>query len=330
MRNLLEKYGYRQFMAPENEGNGGGEGDNKDTNAGGEGGEGEGKKQEQSALDKATGLLSTRKKPEGETEENNDAADKGKQVDDGRPKGLADKFWNPEKKSINTDALIKAHQDAEKALGTLRREKGIAADVPEKPEGYFDAEFKLPEEVDRLALEGPDDPGLKAFSKVAHKYGIGKDAARGIVVDMMREMNATAAAPIDPEAEREALGDGADELIDGVYVWLEGMERSGKFGADDIDQAINLSQTAQGIRFLAKCRSMTGAAPIPLGLPAGDRGMSAEDWHTAYREAVKAGDYKEQARLDSISASIFGTEAGTGPQIQGIPNQKDVVKEGRK
>lgn len=327
MYELLKKYGYRSFMAPDKEEGAGdadtGKGDgNVDA-----GDKGEKKEEPKTRVSEADGLLGTRKKAE---EDGGKKEEDQKTVDDGRPKGLAEQFWDAEKKVIKTDALIKSQLDTKAAYDKLKRDKGIATDVPEDAADYFKDGIELPAEVDRLALEGPDDPGLKAFGKVALKYGLGKETAKNIVRDMMVEMNEQAEAPIDPEQERAALGDGAEELIDGVYVWLEGMEKQGKFGESDIEHAIGLSRTASGIRFLAKMRGMTGETPIPLGLPQGSRGMSQEDWHTEMREAVKAKDYKRQQELDDIGEKIFGTEAASGSPIKGIPNQKDVDRHAKK
>lgn len=296
------------------------------TGAGGDGGaKGTG---QPSKLKDAGGLLGTRKKGEGDGK--GDGEGEPKPGADGRPAHVPEKFWDAKTKTVKHDDLAKAYSTLEKSFGDLKRSKGVGDDVPESPEEYFKDGLELDKEVDRLAIEGPDDPGLKAWGKIAHKYGVGKETAINIAKEMFKEMNASAPAPVDLEQERDALGANADELIDGVFIWLEQQETGGKFGGDDIDVALSISHTAEGIRFLNKVRSMSGEKPIPLGLPAGNRGMSQEDWHTEMREAVKKQDYKRQEELEQLGPSIFGTESSTGSPIAGIPNQKDVDRSARK
>lgn len=273
-------------------------------------------------------LLGTRKPKEGEADPNAPPPQPGK---DGRPAHVPEKFWDPKTKTVKHDDMAKAYLAIEKAHGELKRSKGIGADVPDDEAGYFGDEGLKLEDAKNFGEEVPaDDPGLKTWAKVAKKWGVGKDAAIGMAKDMFKGMNEHAPAPIDIEAEREALGAGGDELVDGVFLWLEGQEQAGKFGAEDIDVAVDLANTAAGIRFLAKMRAMSGEAPIPLGLPQGHKGMSADEWHAEMRDAVRAKDYKRQAELDAISGSIFGTEAASGSPVMGVPLQRDIARGARK
>lgn len=322
---------------PDDNANGGTGDDDKSGDQGDKGGgAGDGDKGGTSdKLKGAGGLLGTRKQADDKGSDQNADADKGDKGDkpgaDGRPAHIPEKFWDAKTKTVKHDDMAKAYSALERNFGDLKRSKSLGGEVPEKPEEYFgDQPLKL-EGAERFGSEvAPDDPGLKSWGKIAHKYGVGKETAVAIAKDMFKEMNASAPEPIDLEAERAALGDGADEQIDGVFLWADKMEREGKFGGDDIDHVIDLSSTASGIRFLAKVRGMSGERPIPLGLPTGNRGMSQEEWHSAMRDAVKAKDYKKQGELDAISGAIFGTEAASGSPIGGIPNQKDVDRSARK
>ena len=338
MNKLLEKYLLRGItFAPEDEGKGGGDdgkggGDGGD-DKGGAGGDGKGDEGKGSLGAKPGGLLGTRKPKEGEGEGDGKG---GKQEDakpgaDGRPAHIPAKFWNAETKTVKHDEMAKAYGALEKNFGDLKRAKGLGEDVPESEDEYFGGEGLKLEEAQNFGEEvAADDPGLKTWAKIAKKWAIGKDAAIGIAKDMFKGMNEFAPAPVNIEAEREALGSGADELIDGVYLWLDGQERAGKFGAADIDVAVGISHTADGIRFLNKVRSLSGEKPIPMGMPAGHKGLSQEDWHSEMRDAVKAKDYKRQAELDEMGPAIFGSEASTGSPIGGIPNQKDADRHAKK
>ena len=223
---------------------------------------------------------------------------------DGRPEGLSDKFWDPVKKAPKVDDLAKSYVELEKEFGKLKRSKSVGGEVPENADDYFKEPIQLPKEVTNLALPA-DDPGLKVAAGVFQKYGIGKDAAVGIIKDIFAGMNDHVSPPIDPDAEMEALGKGGAALIDGVFVWANGKVEGGQFSDDDADVIAGLSQTAAGIRFLAKMREMSGEQRIPIDPGTGKRGMSFDQIQEAYKEAVKKGDYKEQARLDELRDEMF-------------------------
>lgn len=296
----------RIAFAPENEGgNGDGaddgtEGADKGAGDGEGGGNKEGDGKPASKLDKA-GLLGRRTKAEEEP------ADKGKQEEapkDGRPVGLPEKFWDATKKAPKTDDLVKAYTDLEKAHGALKRGKGPAGEVPETPEGYFGDKFEVPEGAKNIPVPA-DDPGLKASAKVFHKHGIPKDIGIAIVKDMLVEMNEHVAAPVDPDAEFEALGKGGAALLDGVFTWADGRIDAGDFSDDDAAIIADLSQTAAGVRFLAKFREMSGEQKIPIDPGTGKRGMSFNAIQEAYKAAVNSKDYPEQERLDKLRDELY-------------------------
>lgn len=302
------------FAPPGDEGTGddkaGGDGDDKSGTGDGTGDDGSADKAggsgNKSALD-GKGLFGKRAKPDGGGDGNGDGtgADDVKDAPkDGRPAGLPEKFWDATKKAPKTDDLVKAYTDLEKAHGALKRGKGPAGDVPESPEGYFGDKFEVPEGAANIPVPA-DDPGLKASAKVFHKYGIPKDIGIGIVKDMLVEMNQHVAAPLDPEAEMASLGKGGPALLDGVFVWAEGRVNAGDFSDDDAGVIAGLSETAAGIRFLAKFREMSGEQKIPIDPGTGKRGMSFTQLQDAYKEAVKKQDYPEQERLDKMRDEMF-------------------------
>ena len=239
-------------------------------------------------------------KGEAEEEAGSDEPKEGE-----RPSHVPEKFWDPETKAVKSDDLAKAYAELEIAHGKAKRGKGIGEDLPESPEGYFGEDgLELPKEVDRLKTS-PDDPGLKAWSEVAHKYGIGKEVATSIAQDMFVNMNKFADAPIDPEVEREAMGPNAKAQIEGVELWLDSLDATGVMSDDSADIAMQLSQTASGLKFLTMMRAQSGARPIPID-PVGDAaGMSPDEFNEAYKQAVKDKDYAKRAKLDAMRGAVF-------------------------
>lgn len=319
---LLLKY-RRPLFDKEAEGGSGGVGE------GGEVTEGEtketGENTEGDAKGKIAGGLLDRRKSDEKSDDGPPIKQK-ETHDDGRPEGISDKFWDAEKKAVRTDALVKSYAELEAAHGKLKREKSVGGEVPEKAEDYFRDGLDLGDDVDRLTVDGPDDPGLKAWGKICHKYGIGKELAVNLARDMFGEMNEFAPAPIDPDQEYEALGKGADAIIDGVFTWVDGAERSGKLTDGDVEIINDLQRTAKGISFLASMRAMAGEDRIPIIPSTGKRGLTADQWHEEMKDAVKAKDFKRQAELDEMSVGIFGDAPSHGGRPGGVNAEKQLTR----
>lgn len=314
--------GPKPVMSPPDEtGNDGGDqGGNQgaDQNAGGDAGNGSdngaGNQGNDSRTRKIGGLFSQRQQANGDASAGDDSDEPP--PSDGRPAGLAEKFWDADKKAIRIDALTTAYKDLERVHGELKRSKGsIGGEVPEDASGYFSEGIQIPENADRFGSLTADDPGVKAFADVCKARGIGKDLASAIMSDMLVAMNEHAAIPIDPEQEMRSLGKGGPSLVDGLFVWCEGLEAAGQLSGEDLDVIEGLAGTAKGIRLLAKFRNMTGEQPIPIDPGGGVNGMSLDQLDTAYKEAVKKGDYAEQERLDALRAKI--NPEGQAPGISG-------------
>ena len=290
-----------------------------DDDKGGDDDEGDKGGDKSGLADRLKGSLLDRGDKGGEGDKGEKKPEEDKGGDDGRPAGVPEKFWDAKTKTVKSDDLAKAYGELEKSHGALKRSKGLGDDVPDTADEYFKDGLELDKEVDRLSIEGPDDPGLKAWGEVAHKFGIGKAAAIGIAKEMFKTMNGHAPAPIDPEAERAALGPNHAAVVDGVFTWIEGLDRSGKLGDNDADTVLSLARTANGIRFLAKMREMSGERTIPLNPPGGgdQGGMSPEEHQAALIEAIKTKNYKEQARLEKLGESIFGTDPANGSPLRG-------------
>lgn len=271
-----------------------------------------------SRFDVGLGKLRTQE----EEQEEQDGKDP-KEVKPGeRPAYVQEKFWDAKTGQIRHEAMAKAYGDLETKL----RNGGKVDPNDTVPEtatvaDYFGEEIALDESVDRIGVT-MDDPGLKVAADVFHKYGIGKATALNIVKDMFKGMNEHAPAPMDPDAELKSLGPNGKAVIDGTYAWLNKIDAEGQLNDDDAETAISLMGTARGVKFLNKIRGMTGEQAIPMGqhIPASG-GMSPQEWHQAYGAAIKAGDEKEQERLDNMSAGVFGNAPASGSPIRGIPGR---------
>lgn len=268
-------------------------------------------------------------KSEDENSDDDDGEDDddGKQQDEdskARPDDVPEKFWDNDKGEVKTSSLLKAFNDTKKALDTLKRDKGAKIGAPESAEDYFKEGLELDEDSP-FSIDGPDDPGLKAWAEVGKKYDLPKDVVVGIAKDWLKEMSPHAAEPIDPSAEKEKLGKNAQNIIDGVFTWLEGQEKN--FDDGDIEVIDQLSQTANGVKFLAKMRNQSGEQPIPVS-SVGSTTMSANEWHSKYNQAIKDNNYAEQERLDALSAKLWPDGIPRSDVPDSISNQERMNKKG--
>lgn len=296
---------------------GGGQGGGSGGDAGGDGGGGPGKGAAAGSKGGASGVDRTGSMFSGSGQDGGggepDPAHKAAHDDPDRPENIPAKFWDPEAKAVRTDDLLKSYQKLEAAHGKLRGSKGIGGDVPESPEGYIgEGDWETPD-LDRVREIAPDDPALQGWAKIAHKYGIGKEAMLGIAKEFLAEINPGLPEPVNPEHEKEKLGEGADRLLAGIETWFTGLYEGGQISDDEYAYMIAMGSTATGVTLLSKMRELSGEKPLPyIRGEVGAEEMSEAQWHEAMRAAVKAKDYAEQERLEKVGESIFGTApAGT-------------------
>lgn len=144
---------------------------------------------------------------------NNDGVEKQK------PEGLADKFWDPKKGELRTDALIKSYGDLSEKM--RQKNEDYKAEIRAELEGESKSE-DVPESVDGYALAdelkeaiADDDPLLAAFREAAHESKLPVSVFNSIV----GKVAASQVAP-DPAAEKAKLGEDADTRIEAVEKYI--------------------------------------------------------------------------------------------------------------
>lgn len=257
------------------------------------------------------GAMSQFRSKEGEEEDdaaNGDGSEEKKEPSE-RPDFLPEKFKTVED-------MAKAYSQLEKKMrdgGKKDPDDIIPSEVNAKT--YFGDDFKLGDDVKNLGLT-TDDPGLEVAAGVFAKYGIGTKTAASIVREVFKGMDAHAPVPIDPEQEFKSLGNNAQAVIDANYAWLNKMDAEGRLSDDDAEVAIELMNTARGVRFLNKMRSSAGERSIPLGshVPAGGN-MSPEEWQAEHGKAIAEGNHKRREELERIGGAVHGNNRGGAVRI---------------
>jgi hypothetical protein len=245
-----------------------------------------------------------------------------------RPAHVPEKFWDPEKRAIRTDAVLTSYAGLERLVGMpeerqaveyrehLRRElaaepgvpagEGAAGEVPASPEGYIAA---LPPEL--LAYHGvePTDPTVTALAGIAHKLGLPAGvAAAGVTLALERIApqpdQAAEDARIASELERlgETVEAGAERAVAVRDRLLD------LLNADDAAAIANSVTTAEAffsLEMLLHKINQAWPAPEPLR-PA--RSAPAPDQQPHGRPPVPrevSGEARDRLRglLDQIEAS---------------------------
>jgi hypothetical protein len=208
----------------------------------------------------------------------------------GRPEGLPDQFWDPDKNSVRAGELAKSWLDLRRKVS---RGEGT---IPEKPEAYT-----LPEVEGGKDLVPADDPLWTTMRGAAHAAGVTQKQLEALAKPFL-EFGLKARGekkPADPAAEQaaveaatkaemERLGPNARVLVADMKGWIGGMESRGQLTKDEAG-ALRLLGNAAGIRALAKLRELTGEKPIPTDNLAAEGGTEA-DARRIMREGMQKND----------------------------------------
>jgi hypothetical protein len=226
---------------------------------------------------------------------------------DGRPEGLPDQFWDAEKKEVRLAALVKAANDMRARLA-----RGGEEAPPASADGYaLPAVEGLPKEL----VPPNDDPVWSAVRKAAHEAGLTQKQLEAVarpylaaVAEQAKqrqpatEQDAAAAY----EAELARLGPQGRQVVHEVGAWLSGLVARGVMTGEEYAALQGIS-TAEGVRALAKLRSMAGEKPIPLSA-LDDGAMSYADAERMMREAFE----KKDTRLGEQAARALRELAAKG------------------
>lgn len=233
----------------------------------------------------------------------------GEPAADGRPADVPEAFWDPAKKEVRQDAMLKSWRDTSAQLRTLQGSKGVKP--PEKPEGYtFERAKDLPAHI--LADAGKDE-SLKLLRNVAHAAGLTQEQFSKLATEYYAGAAKLLPAPPDAKAEIAKLGVNGEKVADTVITWLEGFETSGLLSGVEVDALVLQGATADGIRALNKLRENFGGAQIPVhatvdGLPSKDElyKLTHDDRYTGKNGK---GDDAFRAKVKAQFEAVYGTQA---------------------
>ena len=165
--------------------------------------------------------------------------------------------------------------------------------------------------ADKHSIEA-DDPTLSAFVEVAKDAGLSQDQFDQIITKIggMEGVGGEEQVVMDRQAEMDALGPNAQEMIDDQVGWARRLVESGYWGPDDFEELKFFAGTANGIRAVQKMRRFYGDInTIPTKTtPDAEARPSRQELY----ELVGTDEYKnspaERARVERLFKSEFGNK----------------------
>lgn len=176
------------------------------------------------------------------------------------PEYAPEKFWDKDKNELNVEELGMSYKALEKKLGqrTDVLYKELEEDYANKmssqaPEEYVIPELELPEGVN--VDINTEEPMLQWWADTAKKAGLSQEQfAEGIKQFVNNEI---AGLP-DIQAEKELLGDNADQRIESANLWAKK-----NLTPDSYDAISQFAAKADGVKVIEELMNLTKEAPIP-------------------------------------------------------------------
>lgn len=177
-----------------------------------------------------------------------------------KPEYVPNKFWDADKNEINVEELSMSYTALEKKLG--QRTESLVNDIREEikgeiasraPEEYVIPDLELPEGVN-IDIN-TEEPMLQWWANTAKEAGLSQEQfAEGIKQFVNNEI---AGLP-DIQAEKNLLGDNADQRIESANLWAKK-----NLTPDSYDAIAQFASKADGVKVIEELMNLTKDAPIP-------------------------------------------------------------------
>ena len=142
-----------------------------------------------------------------------------------------------------------------------------------------------------------------------------------MLFDVMAMADPMIAPPLDVAAEKSKLGKNADNVVGGVWTWVNGLKEQGHLSDGQLSALVSVGKTAEGIRALNVLRTLSGEREIPVGFSTdGDDMPSTEEWYAMRSDPKFETDPAFRQKWSELGKKLFGTDpAGTSQRGVGLP-----------
>ena len=225
-----------------------------------------------------------------------------------RPQEFPEEFWNAEKKAPDVDKLFgKLTAEQRRAEGLRvklsKGEKITEGTKVEKADDYSLIVGDVSPE-DKAAFEKipADDPLMKVARDAALAQGMSKEAFAAVMTPLAKAIltaGDVAAKPPTPEEIKEyktqevaKLGHGGQKIVAALGAWKKEQVATGIMSKSDEKAFNELTETADGVRFMNKLMQRMGGQFVPHDVDVNDA-ASLADLEKKMSEAFKAGNEAE-------------------------------------
>jgi len=212
-----------------------------------------------------------------------------------RPAYLPEKFWDGEKKEPRLSDMAKSYAELEKNF-KLGKHKAPA-----------DGKYSMDVFADKIP---ENDPLRVAYVEWAQKHGLSQGAFDELAAKVSELGQAQEkATQVSYKAEREALGQNADAIINSMTDWARGFVRSGVWSAEDFDEFKVMCGTAAGMRAMMRLReSYEHRIPIDQTMPSSDR-PTREELDSMVGDKRYLEDPAFRAKVTAGFEKLYGTQS---------------------
>lgn len=212
-----------------------------------------------------------------------------------KPEGLEDKFWDKDKGQVKTEDLNKSYLELQKQFSM--------------------GKHKAPKEYDVTSLEDvEDDDELKTYFLDWAKENKPTQAAFDNLVNKFKELSVAQeeADSINIEEETAKLGPNAQQIIEGVKKWGQGLKAKGVFSDEDFEEFKVFAATANGINTINKLRKYYGEQTIPTAPVDVDGAPSNDELYELVADPKYKTDPAFRRKVEQQFARAFPGKVDTG------------------
>ena len=205
-----------------------------------------------------------------------------------KPEYLEDKFWD-EKSGVKIEELNNSYKELQKKFSM--------------------GEHKAPKEYDLSSLDGIDieNDELAQYFMDWAKENKPTQAAFDNLVGKFKELSMAQeqADTINVEVETKALGPNADQIINGIKQWGQGLVSKGVWSDDDFEEFKVFAATANGINALNKIRKYYGEQTIPTAPADVDGTVSQQELYEMVADPKYKSDPTFRRKVEEQFARAF-------------------------
>lgn len=235
---------------------------------------------------------------------------------DNKPDNVPDQFWDGENKQLKVESIIKQNHDQ---LTEIKKLRSQGKETP--PESAEDYTFEPPEDAKYQFENADDDPGMKIYREIAHKYNLSQSQFQGFLNDFLNASQDAGLGPADinNEVELKKLGDNGAKIVEHVANMGQKFKDDGAFSERDLEEYLIATSSAEGVNMMRKVHEYYGGSMnIPTNAFNEGEGLpSSAELYDMIASDKYANDSAYRAKVDNWGAQVWGNQPA-GESARGV------------